>query len=109
MRCCASVVASCPGAASSAGRRACSLFTTGAGDLVAQGVLPFGPAVWNLSGLLDDTSPLGGLVAALTGYRAAPDAVTLAAWAVYWAIVWLALHYQRRRAAQTPVARASRA
>jgi high-affinity iron transporter len=87
----------------------CALFTTGAGDLVAQGVLPFGPAVWNLSGLLDDTSPLGGLVAALTGYRAAPDAVTLAAWAVYWAIVWLALHYQRRRAAQTPVARASRA
>lgn len=77
----------------------CALFTTGASDLVAQGVLPIGPALWSTASLLDDTSPLGGLLAALTGYRASPDAVTLGAWAVYWSVVWIALRLQRRHAA----------
>lgn len=77
----------------------CALFTTGAGDLVAQGVLPFGPPLWSSAALLDDTGGIGGLIAALTGYRAQPDAVTLGAWLVYWAVVGLALHQQRRRGA----------
>ena len=65
----------------------CALFVTGVGDLVAAGVLPFMAPLWDTGALLDDSTRLGGLVAALTGYRAAPDAVTVAAWLVYWGAV----------------------
>ncbi|MCB2110372.1 MAG: FTR1 family protein [Rhodobacteraceae bacterium] len=68
-----------------------ALFTTGIGNLVGAGVLPFAPPLWDLSWLLDDGGRLGGIVAALTGYRAAPDWVTLAGWLVYWGVVALVL------------------
>lgn len=85
---------------------AAALFVTGVGDLVAAGILPFGAPLWDMSGVLDDGTRFGGLVAALTGYRAAPDAVTVAAWGVYWATVLGLLRFQarsqRRRLAAQP-------
>ncbi|GHE04763.1 hypothetical protein U879_01955 [Defluviimonas sp. 20V17] len=75
---------------------ACALFVTGVGDLVAVGILPFGAPLWDMSAILDDSTRFGGLVAALTGYRAAPDAVTVGAWVVYWAGVFGLLRLQAR-------------
>lgn len=72
----------------------CALFVTGVGDLVAAGVLPFMAPLWDTSAILDDGSRLGGLVAALTGYRSAPDAVTVGAWLVYWGAVFGILRLQ---------------
>lgn len=77
----------------------CALFVDGTGYLVSLGLLPYGAPLWNLSGVLDDARPLGGVVAALTGYRAAPDLVTLTAWGVYWGGLALAFRGQSRRAA----------
>jgi high-affinity iron transporter len=49
------------------------------------GVLPaFIDPVWDTSRVLDDSSRLGGVLAALTGYRARPALLTLAALALYW-------------------------
>jgi len=60
--------------------------------------LPFGAPLWDTSRILDDGGAIGGLVAALTGYRSAPDLVTLAGWAVYWGAVALILGLVARRA-----------
>ena len=65
----------------------CALFVTGVGDLVAAGVLPFMAPLWDTSVILDDSTRFGGLVAALTGYRSAPDAVIVSAWLLYWGTV----------------------
>lgn len=75
----------------------CALFTTGVGDLVAQGVLPFGASLWDMSGVLDDSGRIGGLLAALTGYRAAPDAVTVTGWLIYWTAIMAILRVQTQR------------
>lgn len=46
--------------------------------------------IWNTSALLDDITRGGGLVAALTGYRAQPSLTTVLVLAGYWAaIAWL--------------------
>ena len=76
----------------------CALFVNGTGYLVSLGLLPYGAPLWDLSGVLDDARPLGGVIAALTGYRAAPDLVTLASWAVYWGGIALAFRAQLRPA-----------
>lgn len=78
---------------------ACALFVDGTGYLVSLGVLPYGQPLWNLSGLLDDAHPVGGVVAALTGYRASPDAVTLASWVIYWGGIALTFRRQSLRTA----------
>jgi len=75
----------------------CALFTTGVGDLVVGGLLPFGVPLWDTGWLLDDGSRAGGLVASLTGYRSAPDEVTVAAWVLYWTAVAAILWRQSRR------------
>lgn len=75
----------------------CALFTTGVGDLVGEGILPFGPGLWDTSGLLDDTTRIGGLLAGLTGYRSQPDAVTVGAWLLYWGAVLGILKLQSMR------------
>lgn len=77
----------------------CALFVNGAGYLVSLGVLPYGKPLWDLSRFLDDARPLGGVVAALTGYRSAPDAVTLASWLIYWGVIAVAFRGQSRRLA----------
>lgn len=86
----------------------CALFVTGVGDLVAAGLLPFGAPLWDTGAVLDDGSRIGGLVAALTGYRSAPDAVTVASWAVYWIVVLGLLKLQARRIEARSVRRAAR-
>lgn len=73
----------------------CGLFTSGVGQLVSLGVLPFTETLWDTSWILDDMSRFGGLVASLTGYRAEPDVVTLASWIVYWVGVTLLLRPPR--------------
>ncbi|MCP5341903.1 MAG: FTR1 family protein [Rhodobacteraceae bacterium] len=81
----------------------CALFTTGIGNLIGAGVLPFAAPLWDTSGLLDDGGRIGGIIASLTGYRAQPDWVTLGGWIVYWALVLSALSlvtHRMRGAAQ---------
>jgi high-affinity iron transporter len=81
------------------------LLQTGVDKLIDKEILPLGISqVWNSSGILDDSSTVGSLVAALTGYRAHPALTNLIAYALYWLVVgWLA-----RRASRTPVATAGR-
>lgn len=50
--------------------------------------------LWDTGAIHDDGSRLGGLVAALTGYRSVPDAVTVRAWLVYWGAVFGILRLQ---------------
>jgi len=60
--------------------------------------------LWNTSALIDDSSTVGSLVAALTGYRAHPSLTNLVAYVLYWAVVgWLA-----RRASRMPATTAGR-
>ncbi len=53
--------------------------------------------VWNSSFLLDDSSRLGGLIAAFTGYRAHPALMLLLIYAAYWLLVSLLLRRSARR------------
>ncbi|MCZ4282948.1 FTR1 family protein [Kiloniella laminariae] len=68
---------------------ACALFVTGIGQLISLGFLPYGDPLWDLGWLLDDTGRLGGMIASLTGYRAAPDLVTVASWVIFWGGIML--------------------
>jgi len=81
------------------------LLQTGVDKLIDKEILPLGIAqVWNSSAVLDDSSTVGSLVAALTGYRAHPALTNLIAYALYWLVVgWLA-----RRASRAPAATAGR-
>ena len=69
----------------------CALFTTGLEKLVGAGILPFHAPLWDMAGILDDSGPVGGVIASLTGYRAAPDWVTLSGWVGYWVFVAAAM------------------
>ncbi|TKC77994.1 FTR1 family iron permease [Trinickia terrae] len=82
------------------------LFQTGIDKLIDKEILPLGIAqLWDSSAILDDSSTFGSLVATLTGYRAHPSLTNLAAYAVYWALVyWLV-----RRASRGPAPAAGRA
>lgn len=68
-----------------------ALLLTGVDNLVALDVLPsLSGRLWDTSGILPDGGPVGGLVAALTGYRAKPKLMEVLALAVYWlAMLWL--------------------
>ena len=81
------------------------LLQTGVDKLIDKELLPVGiTQVWDSSALLDDSSTVGSLVAALTGYRAHPALTNLIAYALYWLVVgWLA-----RRASRAPAAAAGR-
>lgn len=82
---------------------ACEMFTSGAEKLTGLGVLPFTDPLWDTSWLLNDMGRWGGLVAGLTGYRAAPGDVTVAVWLLYWAAIsigrWRLSRPARERAA----------
>ncbi|QNM97868.1 FTR1 family iron permease [Chitinimonas koreensis] len=54
---------------------------------------------WDSRALLDDGGPVGGLVAALTGYRARPALTMVLALAGYWALLPWALRRAERPAA----------
>ncbi|WP_206951757.1 FTR1 family iron permease [Trinickia acidisoli] len=81
------------------------LLQTGVDKLIDKEILPLGIAqVWDSSRILDDSSTVGSMVAALTGYRAHPALTNLIAYALYWLVVgWLA-----RRAGRAPAAAAGR-
>jgi high-affinity iron transporter len=67
---------------------AASLLVTGLEKLEGFGWLPSLKAqLWNSTWLLDDSSRFGGVVAALTGYRAQPSLVVLLVYVFYWLLV----------------------
>ncbi len=81
---------------------AAALVVTGAEKLQALGWLPaLRDGVWDSSWLLADSGRIGGVVAALTGYRAQPSLTTVLVYAGYWALIALLL----RRAAPARPAR----
>ncbi len=67
---------------------ALSLVMTGIEHLVSLGLIPglTGP-LWNSSFLIDDSGTVGGLVSALTGYRARPDLLAFLVYGGYWILV----------------------
>lgn len=82
---------------------AAALLVSGLERLEALGWLPtLRDPVWNSAWLLDDGSRAGGLVAALTGYRAQPSLSLLLAYGLYWTGILALLRRGRRPAA--PVA-----
>ena len=51
---------------------------------------PLVDGVWDSTWLLSDMGRVGGLVAALTGYRAQPSLMTVLAWLAFWILMaWL--------------------
>lgn len=79
---------------------ACSMFTGAAERLIGLGILPFGEPLWDIAWLVDDSGRWGGLLAGLTGYRAAPGAVTVAVWALYWGFIFSIGSWQSRQRKQ---------
>lgn len=68
-----------------------SLLLTGVDNLVSLGIIPqLSGRVWDTSRILTDSGALGGLVSALTGYRAKPVLIQLLALGGYWIVmIWL--------------------
>ena len=67
-----------------------ALLMTGVGGLVDLGWLPGLGRLWDTSRLLPDTGVFGGLLAALTGYRARPMGIEVIVFAAYWlSIGWM--------------------
>ena len=70
---------------------AASLVVTGVEQLQAlEWLPPLVDGVWDSTWLLSDMGRVGGLVAALTGYRAQPSLMTVLAWLAFWILMaWL--------------------
>ena len=68
-----------------------ALLVTATDKLIGLDILPaLSGRLWDSSFLVPDSGPLGGLIAALTGYRAKPDLVQVLVLALYWAaMLWL--------------------
>jgi high-affinity iron transporter len=49
-------------------------------------VSPLGGPLWDTSWLLDDSGPLGGFIAAMTGYRSRPDLTSVLVYASFWLV-----------------------
>ncbi len=72
---------------------ASSLLVDGVDRMIGLGWLPaLVDPLWNSSFLLNDSSRIGGLVAAFTGYRAHPALMLLLIYAAYWITVGFLLH-----------------
>ncbi len=70
---------------------ASALLVSGIDRLIGAGWLPpLLDPVWDSSGLIDDTTKAGKLIADFSGYRARPALSSLLAWAAYWGVVLLA-------------------
>lgn len=69
---------------------AASLLVTGVDYLTSLGIVPkLSGRLWDSSAVLPDGGPVGGLVGALTGYRARPDLMELLVYGLYWgAMYW---------------------
>lgn len=69
---------------------AASLLVTGVDILGDLGILPVTHRLWDSSAWLPDSGTFGGLLGALTGYRARPDTIEILTYGLYWgAIYWL--------------------
>ncbi|MBB5048306.1 high-affinity iron transporter [Rhodopseudomonas rhenobacensis] len=78
---------------------AASLLVTGVDNLIDLGFLPtLSRRLWDSSAILPDSGPIGGLVGALTGYRARPDLMQVLVYAVYWGLIYWALFWPRPQA-----------
>ena len=94
---------------------AASLVVTGADKLQLMGWLPaLRDGLWDTTGLLNDMTPFGGVVAALTGYRAQPSLMTVLVYIGYWLGVWALMRWRsavqaRRAAGASPSATAAMA
>ncbi len=68
---------------------AASMFVSGFDHLASLGYINVpSTKLWDTSAILPDGGPVGGLIAALTGYRARPDVLELGVYVTYWAVVW---------------------
>uniref|UniRef100_Q07KD3 Iron permease FTR1 n=1 Tax=Rhodopseudomonas palustris (strain BisA53) TaxID=316055 RepID=Q07KD3_RHOP5 len=77
---------------------AASLLLTGVDNLIDLELLPtLSGRLWDSSAILPDTGPIGGLIGALTGYRARPDLMQVLVYGVYWVVIYLALFLPRQR------------
>jgi high-affinity iron transporter len=75
---------------------ASALVMSGVDHLVSLEIVPqLGSTLWDTSFLVPDSGGLGGLIAAITGYRARPDMTTLLVWLIYWGAVIAALNIRR--------------
>jgi len=75
---------------------AASLLVTAADYLTDLGILPrLSGRLWDSSAILPDGGPVGGLVGALTGYRARPDLLELLVYGLYWGAMYWALFSSR--------------
>jgi high-affinity iron transporter len=75
-----------------------ALLVTGVEKLIGMGVVP--PLIdplWDSSRVLDDSGRVGGVFAALTGYRAKPALVPVVCLAGYWILVSLFLRNPRAK------------
>jgi high-affinity iron transporter len=68
------------------------LLVTGLEKLIALGALPpLADQLWNTTALLDDSTRLGGFIAAMTGYRAQPALLPVLALAAFWITMLVSL------------------
>jgi high-affinity iron transporter len=66
-----------------------ALLVGGLDHLISLGVLPtLVDPVWDTSGLLDDSSGVGKVLADFAGYRAMPALSSVLLWLAYWSGVW---------------------
>ncbi len=76
---------------------AASLLVTGVDNLIGLGVLPpLSGRLWDSSAILSDSGGAGGIIGALTGYRARPDLVHVLVYGLYWGLMWLILFWPRQ-------------
>jgi high-affinity iron transporter len=76
---------------------AASLLVTGVDNLVGLGVVSsLSGRLWDSSAILSDSGPVGGIVGALTGYRARPDLLQVLVYGLYWVLMCLTLFWPRR-------------
>ena len=77
-----------------------ALLLTGVDDLVSLGLVPqLSGRIWDTSKVLTDGGAVGGLAAALTGYRAKPVLIELLALGGYWIVMLWLLRRQTSRTA----------
>ena len=74
---------------------AAALVVTGAEKLQAMEGLPaLRDGLWDTSAVLSDMGPVGGVVAALTGYRAQPSLMTVLVFGGYWVLVFALMRWR---------------
>lgn len=75
---------------------AASLLVTGVENLGDLGVLPtLSGRLWDASAIIPDSGPVGGFLAALTGYRARPNLMDVLVYALYWGVIFWTLFWSR--------------